>query len=162
MKKFSLLKTALSGEQSIWEVSWFDVDDIPLDPDYMEYHWTSIRERMDFLYGTFRPRICLVCGKPFGNDVHLHHCIVTRGDIRGWKRERRILIDTEINLIPLHPTCHLNSPPTREDAWEYQCAFYGGNIVNLWYNGLEWKGGKPRKFWEEDVWRRQPSRFWPW
>ncbi len=98
---------------------------------------------LDDIFSGCRPRICLVCGKPF--DVFdMHEGIVTRRDAQGWKNPA--LIMTELNCVPLHHMCHLDGPPSRQAVWDYQKGFYGKDALLTWYNGLPWKSGKPPRY----------------
>jgi len=148
MHRITLPRQTLIGEDVAIEAEWLELHELEtLDDNFIRYWRGSIREKLHWLYGEVRPRICLVCGDTFGG-FDLHHAIVTRGDVQGWFKLRRLLIDTELNLIPLHPECHRLYPPTREEAWAYQVAFYTEWVMKRWYTALPWKG-KPRIFWED-------------
>ena len=128
------------------EAEWLELSDVYGMRTGFPEHWKfTIRDKIDWLFTEVRPRACLVCGRNFGT-FHLHHGLVSRRDSQGWKPPLRLLLDTEINLIPLHESCHLSSPPSRGMCWEYQCDFYGQEILELWYNSLPWKVGPPRLF----------------
>jgi len=102
----------------------------------------DLKEWVDQLYGNLRERTCMVCSKPFAM-FDLHHGIVSKQDVRGWPRKRRLLIDTGLNVVPLHHTCHMDRPPTREAVWAVQVGFYGKDIVGAWYDALPWKTLRP-------------------
>jgi len=130
-----------------YEVRWLQFPDLTsLSSQYLQIWRRDIKEKLDWVYGAIRPRTCLVCGKPFTN-FDMHEGIVWRNDVQGWKKPTRLLIMTEVNCIPLHHTCHLQSPPTREQVWEYQKQFYSEELLYGWYTRLPWKIGVPRKFW---------------
>jgi hypothetical protein len=111
---------------------------------YIKAWWSNLREKLNWVYGTIRPRICLVCNKEM-QYYDLHHCICSKQNVRGWDVDHKILIDTELNLIPLHNWCHIATPPTKDKCWEYQCEFYGENIMSEWYYSLPFKV-LPRRF----------------
>ena len=118
---------------------WFEESDLPGITGYYQSRWKKeLRERLDYMYEYIRPRLCLVCDEPF-STFHLHHAVVSKQDVRGWKRKKRFLIEVEMNLVPLHGKCHLDTPPSRECCWEYQCDFYGEELMREWYNSLPWK-----------------------
>jgi len=125
-------------------VVWLEEKDLPVSAKYKLKWNDELRQRLDWLYGNVRPRLCLVCNRAFA-EFHLHHGIVSRRDVMGWPKAKRFLIDVELNLIPLHGHCHLDKSPTREACWEYQCSFYGSEIMNEWYNTLPFKV-PPRRF----------------
>jgi len=107
---------------------------------------SELKQLLDYTFSEYRPRICLVCGKPFG-VFDMHEGIVTRGDAQGWKHHG--LIMNTFNCIPLHHSCHLDSPPSREAVWQYQREFFGSEPLMEWYTGLPWKFGRPPRFFEE-------------
>lgn len=104
----------------------------------------DLKRELNELYGSGRPRLCLACGKPF-SVFDMHEGIVSRGDVQGWKRNKRHLIMVEVNCIPLHHDCNINHPPSRQAVWDYQVEYYG-DAVRDWYYGLPWKAGPPRRF----------------
>lgn len=109
-------------------------------------NWSfHVRDTIDFIFSYIRSRICMICGEPF-SGFDLHHGILSRRDVQGWSRSKRKLIDVEMNLIPLHSTCHLHSPPSREAAWQYQLEFYSRELLEQWYLNLPFKIGPPRFF----------------
>jgi len=127
------------------QAEWLELSDIYGMPGGFAEHWRfTVRDKINWLFTEVRPRMCLVCSEPF-TTFHLHHALVSRQDVRGWKPNLRLLIDTELNLVPLHEDCHLSSPPSREDCWDYQCSFYGQEIMKKWYYDLPWKTEPPRR-----------------
>ena len=109
-------------------------------------NWSfHVRDSIDFIFSHIRPRVCMICGKSF-SGFDLHHGILSRRDVQGWPRLRRCLINVEMNLIPLHSVCHMDRPPSREAAWEYQMEFYGRDLLDQWYYHLPFKIGPPRLF----------------
>lgn len=122
-----------------YPIVWFEKEDLPSVTGYYISRWKEeLRERINWLHGCIRPRVCLVCNRPF-SIFQLHHAVVSKQDVRGWKPKKRLLIEVEMNLIPLHSKCHLDNPPTRERCWEHQCDFYGEELMQDWYNSLSWK-----------------------
>ena len=124
-------------------VQWLEETDLPVA---IGTHRRDLKEHLHLTYGLVRPRICLACEKPF-MAFDMHEGIVSRNDVRGWPQRSRVLIFTEVNCIPLHHACNIDSPPRRELAWQMQADFYGGEILRAWYEGLPWKAGVPRRFW---------------
>lgn len=96
---------------------------------------------------TKRDRTCDACGGRLNGPIHLHEGIVTRGDVRGWKYPEKALIFTELNCVWLHGECHVN-PPSRQSTWDLQVGRYGEDTMREWYEGLPWKAGVPRRFWD--------------
>lgn len=88
---------------------------------------------------------CEVCGTR-GGITDLHEGIVSREDVRGWKREDRLLIHCAINCFIVCRYCHREHRLSREDAWRLACERYGDEAVREWYEGLPWKAGTPRRF----------------
>ncbi len=126
------------------DISWLDPNEHYTE-DFLVTWRRKVKERLDYIFAMLRPRLCLVCSEPF--DVFdMHEGIASRRDVQGWKKPKRSLIMTELNCIPLHHTCHLDRPPTREKVWEYQKEFYGETTLNLWYFGLPWKIGRPPRY----------------
>jgi len=129
------------GEDISFEVVMLERDDV--GSAAFRTNWKrDLRERLDWIYGTIRPRVCLVCGGLM-STYHLHHGILSRRNVQGWKKPLRMLIEVEWNLIPLHDMCHLQHPPSREDCWIYQQDFYGRELLEEWLYSLPWKTGKP-------------------
>lgn len=130
-----------------YELEWLQVDDLDeLASSYLQSWRRELKEKLDWVHGAIRPRLCMVCLRPFGS-WDMHEGIVTRNDVRGWKKPVRLLIMSEINCIPLHHECHMDRPPTREDVWAHQMQFYGEELMRAWYTRLPWKAGVPRRFW---------------
>lgn len=129
-----------------YNIEWLELGDIKLMTGNALRIWRpDLKEKLDWVFGNLRPRVCLICGKPFGT-FDLHEGILSRGDVRGWKGTKKLLIFSELNCIPLHHACHLYAPPSRGTVWEYQMNFYGRELLNTWYTGLPWKVGPPRLF----------------
>lgn len=80
----------------------------------------------------------------------LHEGIVSRGDVQGWPFEKRGLIFHEYNCFVVCRECHTEHKLSREDAWKLSCERYGEEAVREWYEGLPWKVGVPRRFWNGD------------
>lgn len=144
------LPGAVPGRMNELEVEWLDPYDVEgedaLDPMFLQTWRPNLKEKIDWIYGHHRPRVCLACGKPF-TTFDLHEGIVSRQDIRGWTKERTLLIMNELNCIPLHHVCNTDNPPKREDVWESQKLFYPKAALYGWYTRLPWKAGVPRRFW---------------
>lgn len=85
--------------------------------------------------------------------LSIHEGIVTRGDVQGWPKPRRLLIFHEYNCFVLCMDCHKNWGEVfpREKAWELSCERYGEQAVREWYENLPWKIGVPRRFWDESI-----------
>ena len=129
-----------------YNVEWLEMDDLELmTGDALKVWRPNIKEKLDWVFGNLRPRICLVCGKPF-SVFDAHEAILSRNDVRGWKGHKKLLIMSELNILPLHHVCHLHSPPSREAAWKYQEEFYGRELLKQWYYSLPFKVGPPRLF----------------
>jgi hypothetical protein len=137
----------LLGEPVTYPLEWLEIEDIQnIDAecwaDWYGQWWTSLRDKLDWLFRTIRERKCMVCGEYF-TTFALHHGIVSRGDAQGWPLLNRILADVEFNLVPLHHTCHLAHPPSRQEVWDFQAGFYTEELLQWWYEGLPWRLGKP-------------------
>jgi len=157
-KRLYTYQTNYTGNHRILhDINWLTLDEIELlDKRYAETWYTDVKTSVATMHTLFRPNVCLVCAQYLGKPFDLHHAIVTRQDVRGWKYvagpydakiTRLLLITNELNCIPLHHQCHLDNPPTRESAWEYQANFYGEELMRSWYESLPWKSGVPRKLW---------------
>jgi len=135
-----------TGQGMRLDVIWFEVTDLDTMHAGFPGEWyTTIKESIALMGTMIRPPICLACGRDLMFDsFELHHGIVSRQDIRGWRfKNARMLIDTELNLVPLHPQCNQGRPPTREEVWEYQSAFYGQQLLIDWYSALPWTTPRP-------------------
>ena len=134
------------GGRYKYNVEWLEFDDLDLmTTDALKVWRPNLKEKLDWVFGNLRPRVCLACGEPF--DVwDMHESILSRNDVRGWKWPKKLLIMSELNCIPLHHTCNIDHPPSREAAWEYQKEFYGRDLLERWYYRLPFKVGPPRFF----------------
>jgi hypothetical protein len=94
-----------------------------------------------------RPRRCDGCGKRLKYGFDLHEGVVSRQDVRGWKYPMKAQIFTEYNCVLLCPDCNRNNPPSRQAMWDLQCQRYGEVAMREWYEGLPWRAGVPRRFW---------------
>lgn len=140
------LPNSTTGQTMNLDIVWFEVADLSSMTALFCAEWAGSLKESIALMGTMaRPPICLVCGRNLTFDsFDLHHGIVTRQDIRGWRYPNAcMLINTELNLVPLHPSCHLSRPPSREEVWEYQANFYGQLLLVEWYRDLPWKTQRP-------------------
>jgi len=148
------------GDTMVVFVAWWTLDGLAeMGTSWPEYvvQWNQFRLRdfINHLHGNIWPRVCMVCGRRF-SAFQLHHGIVTRRDVQGWKlcipgvsphNARLALITNVINCIPLHPTCHQN-PPTRQEVWDYAVSKWGQEIVSDWYNSLPWKIRTPPRYFD--------------
>lgn len=129
-----------------YNVEWLGLGDLELMTGEALRVWRpDLKEKLDWVFGNLRPRVCLVCGKPF-SVFDMHEGVLSRNDARGWKWPKKLLIMSELNCIPLHHSCNTDRPPSREDAWQYQAEFYGRELLERWYFGLPFKAGPPRLF----------------
>lgn len=79
---------------------------------------------------------------PSCNDLlkvpHMHEGIISRGDVMGWPKERRVLIHTPYNCVLICADCNLAGngkyPPSREAVFEFKVARYGDDV----YRWLRW------------------------
>ena len=134
------------GELYDYEVEWLVPKDLEtMTGEALKIWRPNLKEKLDWVFGNLRPRICLTCGEPFG-VWDMHEGILSRNDVRGWKGPKKLLIMSELNCIPLHHACHLYAPPSRGTVWEYQVEFYGRELLERWYFGLPFKAGPPRLF----------------
>lgn len=134
------------GKTYDYNVEWLEYEDLELMTAGALKIWRpNLKEKLDWVFGNLRPRICLVCGEPFG-VWDMHEGILSRNDIRGWRGAKKLLIMSELNCTPLHHKCHMDRPPSREDTWKYQEEFYGRDLLENWYFSLPWKLGKPPRF----------------
>ena len=134
------------------QAEYITLDEIEsLHERFVNSRYQNIKAGMNLFYVFYVPRTGLVCGEYF-DYFDAHHAICTKNDAAGWKYTcgvydakavRRLLIDTELNLTPLHHKCHMDNPPTKQKAWEQQCNIYGEKIMNKWFESLPWKLGKP-------------------
>lgn len=136
--------TTITGKSEDLVVTWLDPKG-SYTKDFLNNWRENVKRNVDYIFYRYRPRLCMVCGYPF-SVFDMHEGIVSRKDVQGWSKRNRHLIMTELNCIPLHHTCHLDSPPSRQDVWEYQKEFYGNAMLQLWYNELPWKLGKPPRY----------------
>lgn len=81
------------------------------------------------------------CGR---RATDLDEGIVTRGDMRGFSDEQKILAFATCNLFLLCAKCN-QTRHYRELAWEISCDRYGEKEVREWYASLNLKA--PRKEW---------------
>lgn len=146
----------LHGQIQNLQAEYITLDEIEyLDERYVKTRYQNIKVMLNSFYGSVIPRRCCVCQKPFGS-FDLHHCLVDKNLAAGWSFERgvfdkrtvrRLLIDTELNLSPIHHTpCHMDNPPTKQSAWTRQCEIYGEKLVMAWYESLPFKNGPPQYF----------------
>lgn len=91
---------------------------------------------------TIRGYKCEKCG---GSNLifDLHEGIVSRGDVAGWPKEKRILIFHEYNCFIVCRDCHIFD---RQWFWDKSCERHGEKEVRKWYEGLPWKLGKPPRY----------------
>ena len=75
-----------------------------------------------------------------GDDFQLHHALVSKNDVKGFKdkNRRHAYIQNTFNVIALHPACHEGF--SREMAAIFLCDTYGEKRVKRWYYALKWKG----------------------
>jgi len=129
-----------------YNVEWLEFEDLHIINGAALTEWRpNLKQKLNWVFGELRPRTCLVCGEPFG-IFDMHEGILSRNDVRGWKGTKKLLIMSELNCLPLHHVCHMDRPPSREAAWEYQLGFYGRDLLEQWYYSLPWKIGPPRLF----------------
>ena len=129
-----------------YNVEWLELEDLDLmTVDALKVWRPNLKEKLDWVFGNLRARVCIACGNPF-IYWDMHEGILSRNDVRGWKGPKKLLIMSEINCVPLHHTCNTDRPPSREDVWQYQQEFYGRELLLLWYYSLPFKVGPPRLF----------------
>ncbi len=81
------------------------------------------------------------CGRELeGEDYQLHHALVSKNDVKGFKDKgrRHAYIQNAFNVIALHPECHDGF--SRELAAIFLCETFGEHAVKTWYYSLKWKG----------------------
>ena len=138
------IQTSYNGIIYPYNVEWLQLEDLGIINGEALTAWRpNLKQKLNWVFGNRRPRTCLVCGEPFG-IFDMHEGILSRNDVRGWKGTKKLLIMSELNCIPLHHKCHMDRPPSREAAWEYQMEFYGRDLLERWYFGLPFKIGPPR------------------
>ena len=104
-----------------------------------------------------RGRRCDKCKKPLSlyaytmtskelASLETHEGIVSKANLMGQRLPKKAYIFTEVNTLILCPTCHRPNPPDRQWAWDYLCEFYGEEIVRTWHEGLQWKTGRPPRY----------------
>ncbi len=152
-----MIRTVQLDNKTELDVSWLTLEEIPaLTSDFRKNHYNDMKGWLNLIFGDIRPRVCLSCGEHFGM-FDMHHALVSRQDVRGWRHKakgipaakmRLLLITNEINCVPLHNSCHLANPPTREQAWEFQKAFYGKEVMLEWHHGLPWKTSRPPRLFD--------------
>lgn len=87
-----------------------------------------------------RDTTCQACGKELSGAIDLHHAIITKGDIVGWPKRWKVLIDTPLNCFLLHHSCHIDGiVPSREFFWKLSCEFYTEQVVTDWVVSLPFK-----------------------
>jgi len=137
---------AYDGTTTEWELFWLELKDVEADDTHLLGKWRKLlKEHLDWLYGRVRPRLCVACGEPF-STFDMHEGIVSRRDVQGWKYPKNLLIMNEINCIPLHHTCNIDRPPSRQQVWDSQVEFYGKELVELWCYDLPWKTKRPPRY----------------
>jgi len=141
------IPTLYQGMFYPYNVEWLELDDLELMTGDALTAWRpNLKQKLNWVFGNLRPRTCLVCGKPFG-VFDMHEAVLSRNDVRGWKKTKKLLIMSELNCLPLHHSpCHMDYPPSREEAWKYQEEFYGRKLLEQWYESLPFKDGPPRLF----------------
>lgn len=76
-------------------------------------------------------------------DSHLHEGMISRGEVQGWPKPRRVLIMTPINCVLISADENLGLsgkyPPAREEVYTEKCAFYGKELVDRWLWSLPFK-----------------------
>lgn len=89
----------------------------------------------------WRSRQCDVCGvtvEPAGHGVDMHESIVSKQQVRGWRKELRGLINVEDNChLVHHGDCHDNASPRLMAA--IQIVRYGKPRIQRWIDGLPFK-----------------------
>lgn len=108
-------------------------------------------QRGQFCYELILARgpMCEICYATYSNAIFdIHEGIVSKGDVQGWPKKKRGLINHEYNCFVVCRDCHKEHKLSREDAWKLSCERYGEDAVREWYEGLPWKAGVPRRFWD--------------
>jgi len=148
------------GGPAQMDISWIEESDLSsLTAKFVQEWYRNLKEVIQLMHLFYRHPLCLACGHDLDlSAFELHHGIVSQQDIRGWTHPHaRALIDTELNLVPLHPHCNSNNPPSREDVWEYQQAFYGLPLLVEWYSGLPWKTERPPRLFRGVEWTKEST-----
>lgn len=70
-----------------------------------------------------------VCNGELGNDMELHHALITKEDVKGIKEKD--FIHHTYNTILLHHDCHIKI--RRYVSMVYLVKHYGLNEVQTWY-----------------------------
>ena len=81
--------------------------------------------------------VCKLCKvKP---AVHLHHCIVSKGQARNRKFHKHLNVIE--NALEVCSDCHVGADAynVRLMAWQIQCQRYGRERINDWYDNLPFK-----------------------
>jgi len=121
-----------------------------LVPDYLfPQAGDSVREHRFKLKRWLLQRqfMCAGCWQPLGAStagVHMHECMISRGNVQGWQpKGRRVLIFTAYNCLLLCRDCNLSlggkNPPGRLVAFKRQCKLYGEEAVVQWLKSLPFK-----------------------
>lgn len=84
--------------------------------------------------------VCWVDGCYY-TATDLHEAIISRQDVRGWDRKRKVLIHTPYNCIAICKEHHKNIP-RKEDVFERMVNEYGISVVE-WFDSLPFKGRNP-------------------
>ena len=102
--------------------------------------WFDIyRMRTHYVYGV---PVCDICGLPIYDKPAMHHTIVMKRHVQGWKKNLRGLIDVPMNICVLHNyPCHLG--PAHGAGGRLliaaQIVRYGWNNIDEWVEGLPFK-----------------------
>lgn len=88
-----------------------------------------------------RPQVCDQCGEPLrmfaSGPIDMHESLVSKGDVMGWKKDLRGLINHEYNCHLLHRGCHQNYNNTLLAA--IQIVRYGKVVIQEWVDSLPFK-----------------------
>ncbi len=137
-------------------VSWLTLEELETYDDSLSTWYNRVKDGLDFLFSIYRPRNCFGCGNPVG-VFDMHHGIVLRQDVRGWKYEvgeydykavRLMLITNVLNCVPMCQRCHAShfNIPSRGEVLLRQAQFFGKDVLLEWLESLPWKWGTPQRF----------------
>lgn len=83
-------------------------------------------------------------GSPFGK-IDNHHCILTKGDMRGMPDSEKAKIHRPWNILRVNHEWHLNKPvPEHVEAALIMYRLYDREVIRHWLKEeIQWRQGPP-------------------
>jgi len=91
--------------------------------------------------------VCPIVGTIITFTDHLHHTLIYRSDIQGWKdlRRRALVLGEPLNCLVLSPIGHGLLEGDKKKGWNLLKAYYSEADLYLWYRRMAqyFRGGLP-------------------